>query len=99
MTRDPAPAPLSPDVDADLAARRAELARIDDELLALLSRRHRIVRDLHRWKAEQGVRQRDPAQEQAVILRLRAQAEGLGLQQDRVEEVFQRVVGVDLSAG
>jgi len=89
MTGDP------PDM---LSACRARLASLDDELLALLVRRHRLVRDLHRWKAEQDIQQRDPAQEQAVMIRLRAEAAGLGLDPDRVEEVFQRIVGVDLGA-
>jgi chorismate mutase len=56
--------------DTILERLRAEIAAVDDELVAAVNRRIALVRQIRRHKQEAGIDFVDPAQEQANLERL-----------------------------
>jgi len=70
----------------DLASLRAEIDRLDEELLALFLRRMEIVEDIASYKIKNGLPVLHPAREQEVIAKARYRAgDEMG---DYAEELF-----------
>jgi len=71
----------------DLASLRAEIDRLDEELLALFLRRMEIVEDIASYKIKNGLPVLHPAREQEVIAKARYRAAGNEMG-DYAEELF-----------
>ena len=75
-----------------LEALRAQIDRIDSELLQLLAKRMAIVTEVAGAKRQQGASVRDPVREAAVLDSRRTQAEQLGLLPEFVESLFRLIM-------
>ncbi len=88
--------PLSiPDLGAkapDLGATRELIDEVDDEILALLSRRALLARRAGAAKASKGLAVRDPEREASLLEARRKKAEARGLDPDAVGEIFEAVL-------
>ncbi len=71
---------------------RAQLDEIDEELLATAARRQRVVAEIGRVKAEQGLSLFDRARERVVFERARARGRALGLGADIAERLYHVLV-------
>jgi chorismate mutase / prephenate dehydrogenase len=72
----------------DLSQLRAELAAKDTELVALIAERMRLIRDVAKYKAENGLPSFDREREGALLETLLAKAEAAGVPTDVVRDVF-----------
>jgi chorismate mutase / prephenate dehydrogenase len=72
----------------DLAGVRAELARTDEEIVALLAERMRLIREVARVKAETGLPSFDREREGAHLDDLLAKAQAKSLPDDVVRDIF-----------
>ena len=70
---------------------REEIDRVDEELLRLLNRRARIAVEIGELKRRAGLPVLDPAREQEVLSRPRANAGG-PLGRGAVARIFRRIV-------
>jgi chorismate mutase/prephenate dehydrogenase len=75
----------------ELASVREELARKDQQLVTLLSDRMRLIREVARVKAEQGLPSFDREREGAHLDDLLSRAGELGVPEDLVRDVFARL--------
>lgn len=82
---------MSSPVDQDLAALRDELARKDQEIVALLADRMRLIRQVARVKADKDLPSFDRGREGAHLEDLAEKARGLELGDDVVRDVFARL--------
>lgn len=80
--------PSSPPPDPRLAALRDELAQKDQELIAIVQDRMRIVREVARLKSEKGLPSFDREREGAHLEALVDEARSAGLPDDIVRDVF-----------
>jgi len=87
----------SADIPVELKNCRADLDRIDDELIQLLARRLEVGLRAARIKREAGMPIVDPEREERVIAQAREWAAQAGLSEDEVAEIVTRIVA--LSAG
>src|SRR4029079_19346273 len=87
--------PDGPDSD-DLAALRAEIDSVDDQILALLDRRAEVVREVGRRKRERREAFHVPQRERAVLQRRTAAANG-AFPRDAVRPVFREIMSACLS--
>ena len=78
----------------DLDRCRAELDKIDTELIRLMSRRLETGLDAARIKRDLGMPITDPGRESKVIDQARAWALSADLSQDEVEEIFTRLIAL-----
>lgn len=76
-----------------LAELRAEIDRIDAEILQLAQARARVVARAWRVKADAGLPLRDPTREQAILARLAELNRGSGLDPTVVEDLFRPLLG------
>ena len=76
----------------DLAALRAEMDRLDEELVSLLSQRVDIARRIGELKASQGVEVWDAGRVDEMMTLRRAWAADVGLDEGFVLELFERIV-------
>lgn len=67
---------------------RAMIDALDRELLQLLSRRMSLVGEVAAYKRLHGLKVRDTAREQSVLVDRAARAESLGLPRDEIESIF-----------
>jgi chorismate mutase len=82
-------------IDDELDRVRAELDVLDRQLVALLARRFQVGARAAKIKRATGVSVHDAAREEKVIEQARAWAGEAGLPEDKVEDLFRRIV--DLS--
>ncbi|NEM06451.1 GNAT family N-acetyltransferase [Geodermatophilus normandii] len=82
---------------ADLAAVRAAIDRLDDDVVALLARREELVRAAGRLKAD-GAAVRAPGRVEQVVARARERATAHGASPEVVERVYRAMIAafVDL---
>jgi chorismate mutase/prephenate dehydratase len=72
---------------------RAQLDQVDQQLVASLRERDRLVMEVARRKAQKGDgRVRDPVREEAMLARLSSEGQGLGLDGFYVTRVFREVL-------
>jgi chorismate mutase/prephenate dehydratase len=88
--------PASIDGPADLGSLRAEIDRVDDQILALLDRRAEVVREVGRRKREHRQTFHVPNRERAVLERLTAAANG-AFPREAVRPVFREIMSACLS--
>jgi chorismate mutase len=89
--------------DDDAASRelescREQIAAIDRELIALLSKRIDIARETGKLKRAIGLPILDPRREAAVIRTAVATARSEGLDEESVREIFWHVLGLSRKA-
>jgi monofunctional chorismate mutase len=82
----------------ELAQCRDEIERIDNELIALLSRRLTLGKRTGDLKRAAGLPILDPTREAAVIRRVSERAREAGLPTEPVREVFWQIVGMSRRA-
>jgi chorismate mutase/prephenate dehydratase len=82
--------------DSELALLRAEIDRIDDDILALLNRRAEVVHEVGRRKRERRQTFHVPHRERAVLERLTAAATG-AFPREGVRPVFREIMSACLS--
>jgi chorismate mutase/prephenate dehydrogenase len=75
----------------DLAQVREQLASRDQEIVALLAERMRLIREVARVKAEKGLPSFDREREGAHLDDLLAKAQDIGIPDDLVRDVFGRL--------
>lgn len=77
---------------------RAEVERVDRELIRLIGERVRLAREIGAAKRRAGVPTLDPAREAAVIRRAGSLAREAGLAEDDVRDIFWHVIGLSRRA-
>src|SRR5215468_3413344 len=87
--------PGGPETD-DLAALRAAIDSVDDQILGLLDRRAEVVREVGRLKRERRESFHVPQRERAVLARLTAAARG-AFPREAVRPVFREIMSACLS--
>ena len=75
---------------------RAQLDKLDAELIRLLASRASVVEEIWAWKQQNKVERIDPARELELRSRLLAQAAALGLSRAAISAILDRIVGVSL---
>lgn len=88
---------MTPAQQAHLEAIRSRLDALDDELLAVLEARGRLVQSLWEWKDREGLPRTDAAREHAVVERLVARGAERGLDPEVLRPVLLALVGRHLS--
>jgi chorismate mutase len=74
--------------NADISRLRAEMERIDDELVRTIARRCALARQLGEAKLERQLPVIDTAREAAVVRRAAEQARRAGIDDEPVRQVF-----------
>lgn len=74
-----------------LAALRAEIDRLDDELLDLLARRMAVSRDIGRYKKEHAIAVLQTARYEELLARRIRQAEVAGMDGDFMRRLLQAI--------
>ena len=82
--------------DADLDSLRAEIDRVDDQILALLDRRAEVVQEVGRHKRERRQTFHVPQRERAVLARLTDAANG-AFPRQAVRPVFREIMSACLA--
>lgn len=77
-----------------LDALRHEIARVDDQLVALLAERQALARRVGTVKRVLGLPIADPAREAAVVRRAAEQARVAGLPEEPTRELFRRMMAM-----
>ncbi|GAB7198253.1 hypothetical protein OS11_45320 [Dickeya oryzae] len=77
---------------AELTALRDQIDEVDKALLALLSRRLRLVAEVGEVKSRYGLPIYAPDREAAMLSSRRKEAESLGVPPDLIEDVLRRVM-------
>lgn len=75
--------------ELDLAQARAEIDRVDAQIIDLLAQRTRLVAHIGRLKGTPE-RVRDPQREAEVLRKVRERAAERGIDPDFAEEIYQR---------
>lgn len=75
-----------------LAAVRARIDAVDDEILALFKRRMAVVGELAAIKREHGLRIRDAERETELLAARREKAESLGLSPEVIDSLFRLII-------
>lgn len=94
MKPPPDPEAAGPPGPAQLDQLRAEIQRIDEEIVRLLGERARVARDTLAAKHAAGMPLLDPPREAAVVRRAAALAREAGLPDEEVREIFWRVIAL-----
>ncbi|MEE4638376.1 MAG: prephenate dehydrogenase/arogenate dehydrogenase family protein [Wenzhouxiangella sp.] len=84
-------------VDPRLQSLRDELDEVDAGLVDLAARRQRIVAEIGRIKQTAGRQLRDFRREREVLDRVRARAEGVGLDPEVAEDLLKRLIDASLT--
>jgi isochorismate pyruvate lyase len=82
----------TPDDFSDMAGLRAEIDRIDRELVTLMARRVRCIDRAIELKTQVGWPARIDARVEEVVSRVRAEAEAAGLDAEFAEALWRRVI-------
>jgi chorismate mutase/prephenate dehydrogenase len=85
-------APTDGTGEARLAALRAGLEALDDELIRLVGRRRDLVLEVGRVKEELGRPVLDPVREARVVRRAATRARELGVDEELVRDVIWRIM-------
>jgi chorismate mutase len=96
MSVEDAAPPASPAEALERA--RAEIERIDRELIALVAARVGLAREVGAAKRALGLPTLDPAREAAVVRRAGALAREAGLEDDDVRYIFWHLIGLSRRA-
>jgi chorismate mutase len=80
--------PFAATNNADISRLRAEMERIDDELVRIIARRCALSRQLGEAKLERQLPVIDTAREAAVVRRAAEQARRAGIDDEPVRQVF-----------
>jgi chorismate mutase/prephenate dehydratase len=88
------PARKKPSPDAGLARLRRQVEGTDDALLALISQRMRLAREIGHEKHRAGLPVLDPAREAKVVRRIAAQARELGMPGEEVRSIFWSIIAL-----
>jgi len=88
----PLPASTPASTPSGLEELRRQIDQTDQELVALLVRRKRLVMQVANVKKERGLPTHHPAREEDLISARRAQAVAAGLDADYVEDLFRTVM-------
>jgi chorismate mutase len=78
----------------ELTSCRAEIERIDNDIIALLAKRLALGKKTGELKRMAGLPILDPTREAAVIRRVTAAARDAGLPPEPIREVFWQIVGM-----
>jgi chorismate mutase len=78
----------------ELPILRSKIDALDDQILELLAQRAKVCRSIGAAKKKQGAPIRDHERETEVYKRIRAKAEGLGLDSMQVEAVYREIVNM-----
>ncbi|HEX2190716.1 MAG TPA: chorismate mutase [Longimicrobiaceae bacterium] len=84
--------------ELDLARLRVEIERIDREIVALVSDRVRLAREVGRAKRAAGLPTLDPAREAAVVRRAGSLARESGLVDEEMRALFWHLIGLSRRA-
>lgn len=79
---------------ATLDAIRADIERVDRDLVALVARRLELARRVGEVKRAAGLPVLDPAQEAAVVRRAGEAARELGVDDEALRDVFWRLIAL-----
>jgi chorismate mutase len=82
----------------ELARLRAEIERVDRELIALIAERVQLARRTAAAKRAAGSPILDPAREATVVRRAAALARSAGVAEEEVREIFWHLVGLSRRA-
>lgn len=80
----------------ELIKLREEINAIDNELVKLIARRLRVVRDIAMVKVKAGLRLVDDVREVEVLRRVRTLGEDLGVKPEYVELIFRVLMLISL---
>jgi chorismate mutase len=80
-----------------LEALRAEIERLDEGIVRLISQRTRLAQEARAAKQEAGLPLFDPAREAVVVRRAATLARAEGLPEEAVRELFWRLIGLSRS--
>lgn len=83
--------------NAEIDRARAEIERIDRELIGLIAERVRVAREIGRAKRDAGMNTLDPAREAAVVRRAGELARELGLDDEVVRRIFWQLIALSRS--
>ncbi|MDB4974937.1 MAG: tyrA [Myxococcaceae bacterium] len=83
---------ITPKAPRPLDQLRAQIDRVDSDILQLLKQRMAIVTEVAQAKRQGGAGVRDPEREQAILDSRRAQAEQLGLLPEFVESLYRLIM-------
>ena len=83
-----------PGVGRSLSELRAAIEVVDAQLIDLVARRMRLVREVGQVKRATGQPVTDPAREAAVVARASALARDAGLPEDEVRALYWRVMAM-----
>lgn len=78
--------------DEVLKGYRSRIDELDAQLIRLLAERFDITKAVGAYKAEAGLPAADPGREKEQVARLRALAEGIGMDPGFSEKVFRLIV-------
>jgi chorismate mutase len=84
--------------DAELERIRAEIERMDREMIALIARRVRLAREIGKQKQALGLPVLDPAREAGIVRRAGELAREAGLDDEDVRYIFWHLIGLSRRA-
>jgi chorismate mutase/prephenate dehydrogenase len=82
----------------DLARCRGQIEDIDRELIGLLAKRVALSKEIGALKKTAGLPTLDPAREAEVIRRAAAVAREVGINDEKVRDIFWHVIGLSRGA-
>ncbi|MCX6647829.1 MAG: chorismate mutase [Candidatus Bathyarchaeota archaeon] len=84
--------------EEEIAPHRAEINRLNEEILERLAERVEVARAIAEVKRRHGKPVVDKARERIVLDKARAQAQARGLDPDGAERVFQAIIDLCVEA-
>lgn len=84
--------------DEEIAPHRAEINRLNEEILERLAERVEVARAIAEVKRRHGKPVVDKARERIVLDKARAQAQARGLDPDGAERVFRAIIDLCVEA-
>lgn len=78
--------------DPELAALRARISQVDDELIQLIGERRSLVLQIGAVKARRGLPVMDPAREARVVRKAAKRARELGVDEEMTRDVIWRII-------
>jgi len=78
----------------DIAALRAKIDEIDDQILFALSKRVKVCKDIGLAKKKQKMPIRDESRENEIYLRVKEKSKKLGLNETQIELLYREIVNI-----
>ncbi len=78
----------------DIAALRAKIDEIDDQILFALSERVKVCKDIGLAKKKQKMPIRDESRENEIYLRVKEKSKKLGLNETQIELLYREIVNI-----